>query len=75
MALLPKIEKVAVEGYQSARSMAVERLQSVPECKEFLAGDSYRQEIGAASSENGLFIAKMEFSIRTRWPLRISALL
>lgn len=38
MALLPKIEKVAVEGDESARGMAVERLQHVPECKEFLAG-------------------------------------
>jgi len=25
----------------------------------------FEEEIGAASSENGLFIAKMEFSVRT----------
>jgi hypothetical protein len=26
----------------------------------------FDEEIGAASAENGLFIAKMEFSVRTR---------
>jgi len=38
MALLPKIEKVAVEGDESARSMAIQRLQRFPEYHEFLSG-------------------------------------
>jgi len=29
----------------------------------------FEEEIGAATSENGLFIAKMEFSIRTAHPV------
>src|SRR5262249_5280925 len=38
MALLPKIEKVAVAGDESAREMAIERLQRFPEYHEFLSG-------------------------------------
>src|SRR5215475_8896109 len=63
MALLPKIEKVAVEGVESVRGMAVERLQHVPGCKEFLAG-----RIDVETSPNILMrlmyrTEKAEFSI------------
>jgi hypothetical protein len=32
----------------------------------------FEDEIGAASSENGLFIAKMEFSVRTREGVKVA---
>jgi HEAT repeats len=38
MALLPKIEKVAVTGDETAREMAIERLQRFPEYHEFISG-------------------------------------
>lgn len=38
MALLPKIEKVAVAGDETAREMAIQRLQRFPEYHEFLVG-------------------------------------
>jgi hypothetical protein len=33
---------------------------------EVISRHQFEQEIGAASSENGFFITKMEFSARTR---------
>jgi hypothetical protein len=38
MALLPKIEKLAVAGNETARDMAIQRLQRFPEYHEFLDG-------------------------------------
>jgi len=35
---------------------------------DVISSHQYEEEIGAASSENGLFIAKMEFSVRTAGP-------
>jgi hypothetical protein len=32
---------------------------------DVISNHQFEEEIGAVSSENGLFIAKMEFSIRT----------
>jgi hypothetical protein len=32
---------------------------------DVISNHQFEEEIGAASSENGLFIAKMKFSIRT----------
>jgi hypothetical protein len=33
---------------------------------DLISSHQFEEEIGAAASENGLFIAKMKFSVRTR---------
>ena len=38
---------------------------------DLILSHQFEEEIGAASSENGLFIAKMEFSVRTGAPYRL----
>jgi hypothetical protein len=41
-----------------------------PRAVSFISNHQFEEEIGAASTESGLFIAKMEFSVRTRSVLR-----
>jgi hypothetical protein len=41
------------------------RIVAEPHAVDVRSSHQFEQEIGAASSENGLFITKMEFSVRT----------
>jgi len=41
------------------------RVVAEPRAVDVSSNHQFEKEIGAASSENGLFIAKMEFSVQT----------
>jgi hypothetical protein len=44
------------------------RIVAVPRAVDVRSSHQFEEEIGAASSENGLFIAVMEFSVQTGEP-------
>jgi ribosomal protein S4 len=46
------------------------RIVAEPRAVDVRSSHQFEEEIGAASSENGLFIAKMEFSAPTGRPRR-----